>query len=182
MLVISLALSSIFSFSFTDKIHTLKSGETSLILKAEKDTNSIFLADMTGKKLTFDDIKKRHAGKILVVDFWASWCGPCREIMPESTKLVEALKGKDIVFVYLSIDDNVEKWKKANEQEKLTDYTENYLILDYRSSRFLKEQKLTFIPRAMIFDKAGRLKVSQTIVDGMGQLGYFTKMADSPVK
>ncbi|WAC12555.1 TlpA family protein disulfide reductase [Dyadobacter pollutisoli] len=145
-----------------------------------QDSTAVQLVDPTGAQLTLDDLKKRHAGKILVVDFWASWCGPCREPMPEAKKLIEAMKGKDIAFVYLSIDKDASRWKKASDEEKLDTYAENYLITNQHSARFLKEQNLTFIPRAMIFDKAGRLIIPSGYLGGMDQLEEFTKLADKP--
>lgn len=120
-------------------------------------TGSIVLADFKGAKLTFDDVLKRHKGKIIYVDFWASWCGPCREALPSSIKLRAELKGKDVVFVYLSIDKTLKPWQAASAQEKLDTHQENYLVVNYQTSDFMKQQKLTSIPRYMIFDKQGKL-------------------------
>ncbi|MEO6287536.1 MAG: TlpA disulfide reductase family protein [Dyadobacter sp.] len=147
-------------------------------LNETADSTAVQLVDPAGAKLTLDDIKKRHAGKILVVDFWASWCGPCRETMPGAKKLIEAMKGKDIAFVYLSIDKDASRWKKASDEERLGTYAENYLITNQESARFLKEQNLTFIPRAMIFDKSGKLIVPSGYLGDMDQLEQFTKLAE----
>jgi thiol-disulfide isomerase/thioredoxin len=151
-----------------------------IALHEADDSSAVQLIDPAGAKLTLDDLKKRHAGKILVVDFWASWCGPCRETMPGAKKLIEAMKGKDIAFVYLSIDKDASRWTKASNEEKLDTYAENYLVTNQNSARFLKEQNLTFIPRAMIFDKAGRLMVPNGHLGGMDQLEQFTKLAAKP--
>lgn len=120
-------------------------------------TKSVMLINAKGDKLTFDDLLKYHKGKIIYVDFWASWCMPCREALPNSLKLREELKNKDIVFIYLSIDRTLMPWRAASIQEKLADYRVNYLFVNYMASDFMKQQKLTSVPRYMIFDKQGRL-------------------------
>ncbi len=59
-------------------------------------------------------------GKVVYVDFWASWCGPCKVQFPHVKKIKEHFEGKDLVFVYVSIDENEEAWKKAVEKYQLT--------------------------------------------------------------
>lgn len=121
----------------------------------KNETNSLVLMSSDKKQITFDDLKKRHAGKLIYVDFWASWCVPCRKAMPSSIKLKD--KNKDIVFVYLSMDSTIEPWQKAMIDEKLNNYSESYLIVNSETSNFLKKQNVSAIPRYMIFDKKGTL-------------------------
>ncbi len=120
------------------------------------ETRSLRLLSLDNKSLTFDEVKKRYAGKVIYVDFWASWCAPCRAAMPQSIKLRNELK-KDIVFVYLSIDRTIQPWQTASAKEKLDSYTDNYLLVNYEASSFVKQQNLREIPRYMIFDKQGKL-------------------------
>jgi thiol-disulfide isomerase/thioredoxin len=120
-------------------------------------TQSVVLADMQGNQLTLDDLKKRHAGKVLYVDFWASWCAPCRQAFPHSVALREQLKDSNVVFIYLSIDQTVKPWQVASQKEKLDTYMDSYLIINHKTSDFVKQQKIEAIPRYMIFDKQGIL-------------------------
>ncbi|MCI4670642.1 MAG: TlpA family protein disulfide reductase [Bacteroidia bacterium] len=75
----------------------------------------IELKDENGKEVSLEDFK----GKVIYLDFWASWCGPCRREMPYARKLQQDFKGKDVVFLYVSVDDSEEAWRKAMEEEKL---------------------------------------------------------------
>jgi thiol-disulfide isomerase/thioredoxin len=62
-----------------------------------------------GKTISLSSLK----GKLVYIDVWATWCGPCREEFPESKKLVREFEGNnDVVFLYVSLDENVDAWKK----------------------------------------------------------------------
>lgn len=81
------------------------------LLKFGKGDNAVDFTtvDINGKKINLSSLK----GKLLYVDLWATWCGPCLAEMPK----LEALKEKyandpSIAFVSLSIDDNLDLWKK----------------------------------------------------------------------
>ena len=125
----------------------------------EESTEKTALILMNGqkKKVSFDEIRAANKGKIIFVDFWASWCAPCRAAFPESAKLRTRLKDKNVVFVYLSIDKIFEDWAKANKKEGLTEYANSYLVANVKDASFMKQQKIDAIPRYMIFDKTGKL-------------------------
>ncbi len=64
---------------------------------------------LEGKEMKLSDLK----GKVVYMDFWASWCGPCKGEMPHAKKIKEHFQGKDVVFLYVSIDDKEEAWKRG---------------------------------------------------------------------
>lgn len=120
-------------------------------------TNDIILLSPKGEKITFDNLIKQCKGKMVYVDFWASWCVPCLEEMNYSKRLRDNNKFKDIVFIYLALNDKEERWKQKFESAHLRDYRHNYLILNSNDASFIKNQKINTLPRYMIFDKAGNL-------------------------
>ena len=71
--------------------------------------------NVKGKKVSLNDYK----GKVLVLDFWASWCGPCRQEIPNMKKYYEEFKGKDVEFLSVSIDADKKAWEKARGEENM---------------------------------------------------------------
>ncbi|TDS13814.1 TlpA disulfide reductase family protein [Sphingobacterium paludis] len=69
-----------------------------------------------GKPVKFSDVQK---GKYILVDFWASWCGPCRAENPDLTKAYRRFKDKGFDIIAVSLDKDKADWLKAVEEDKL---------------------------------------------------------------
>jgi thiol-disulfide isomerase/thioredoxin len=121
---------------------------------AAKGSAYPILYNQEGKEVNIEQFK----GKVVYIDFWASWCGPCRQQFPFSKKLHNSMTKKElekIVFLYISIDDSEENWKKAIEQNALEGI--HGLSKGGWSSEVCKFFNITSIPRYMILNKSGRI-------------------------
>ena len=101
---------------------------------------------------------KEFRGKYLVVDFWASWCGPCRSEIPHMKDLYEVYKGKDIEFLSVSIDKSKNAWKKAMRQE---DMAWPQLQAPGSGKDIMKEYQFSGIPYIILLDKEGKIVAKQ---------------------
>ena len=81
-----------------------------------KQAPEINLPDVNGKPFQLSSLK----GKYVLVDFWASWCGPCRKENPNVVAAYNKFKDKNFTILGVSLDENKEKWQKAIADDKLT--------------------------------------------------------------
>ncbi len=81
-----------------------------------KKAPSFSLPDAHGKKITFQSIKNKY----VLVDFLASWCGPCRMENKNVRTLCEQYKDKGFIVIGISFDENKEQWLKAVQKDKLS--------------------------------------------------------------
>jgi len=112
----------------------------------------ISFTDLNGKKVRLEDFK----GKVVYIDFWASWCGPCRKMMPYSKQLHEQLsekQKKQLVFLYISIDADEASWKSSIKALDIQGV--NVISPGNWSSEACRYFQINSIPRYMIMDKKG---------------------------
>ncbi|MBR5491550.1 MAG: TlpA family protein disulfide reductase [Alistipes sp.] len=127
-----------------------------------KNTISEYSADLllknfNGEEFKWQNVINKYKGKVIYVDFWASWCTPCRAEMPEAKQLRESYKDKDVVFVYLAVNDKEQNWRQAV-KDCQTDYLgDNYFVSNTSTANLLKEIKFNTIPRLLLYDKNGKL-------------------------
>ncbi len=138
-------------------VTSIEKTKTQKDVKNENTKNpfdGLTLKDINGK--TFNP--KSIEDKVVFVDFWASWCGPCRQEFPASKALHERFTEKqlkNIVFLYISIDGNEGSWRNAVNQIGMKG-----LLLhspgDW-SSPIVNYFGINSIPRYMLIDKTGKI-------------------------
>lgn len=104
---------------------------------------------------SIQNILNKFKGKVIYVDFWASWCIPCRAEMPNAANLKDQLTGKDIVFVYLAYNDKEKAWTKAKSQLNIEG--EHYLLSDSQIKEANELFGINGIPHYVIIDKDGKI-------------------------
>lgn len=109
------------------------------------------LPDQNGDMLAISDFR----GKFLLLDFWASWCGPCRRENPTVVKVYNEYKDKGFEVLSVSLDKSKEKWLAAIEADGL----EWKHISDLKGWKSLASEvyKVKAIPRTYILDGEGRI-------------------------
>lgn len=105
--------------------------------------------DVNGKEMTLRDFR----GKYIYIDMWATWCGPCQKELPFLKKLEEKFKGRNIVFVGLSIDQDKAKWAARVKSGALSG-TQLHIG---KGSKFQSDYRISGIPRFILLDPNGRI-------------------------
>ena len=113
------------------------------------------LQDPEYAETSFQDILDLYKGKVVYLDFWASWCRPCKNEMPHSKKIKEQFKGKDVVFVYISSDRDQRAWR--NGVSTLNIKGENYLTSPKVWNDYNTLFNVRTIPRYILIDKEGNV-------------------------
>jgi thiol-disulfide isomerase/thioredoxin len=107
------------------------------------------LRNTAGERVTFDQYK----GKVIFLNLWATWCGPCRAEMPTIQGLYEKMDSTEVVFVMLSIDRDRDESKIASYINKF-----QYSFPVYRPSGYLTSQlDIPSIPTTLVISKEGKI-------------------------
>lgn len=109
--------------------------------------------DPNGNIIALSDIK----GKVTIIDFWASWCGPCRKENPNVVKVYQKYHDKGLEIINISLDrpGHKDKWLKAIEDDKLTWHHVSHL--NYFNEPVAKLYNIQSIPSTYILDASGTI-------------------------
>ena len=117
-------------------------------LEVGQTAYDIRMIDRNGREHRLSEFK----GKRIYIDFWATWCGPCIQESPAFEALYEEYKDKDVVFLQVSIDKNLNAWKNYISRH-------NKRVPQFRSDDPVLKEKwaVLYIPRFVLIDKDFRI-------------------------
>ncbi len=122
------------------------------LLKPGAPAPEIELPDRQGKLLKLSSLR----GKYVLIDFWASWCGPCRRENPNVVALYEKYHKKGFDIYSVSLDNNREKWLGAISQDKLS-WSSHVSDLQMWNSPVVSLYGFEGIPFTVLLDKSGNV-------------------------
>ncbi|MGJ7033826.1 thioredoxin-like domain-containing protein [Niabella hirudinis] len=127
-----------------------------------KPAPSFIANDLHGKEIRLESLR----GKYVLLDFWASWCFPCRRLSPSIRKYYNSAAQKNFEIISISCDDNVTEWKNAIIKDQTTGWIN---VRDKKNSLFNKYM-VSGIPVLILIDPKGE------IIDRFerGEKGYQT--------
>lgn len=143
---------------------SLKSGPTSSSISEVRTASSWKLKDVQGNEISSDDFK----GKVMIIDFWATWCPPCRAEIPGFVELQKKYKEKGLVVIGISLDQQGPEVV----QSFMKEYKINYPVVMATEKVSEDFGGIESIPTTFIIDRKGNI-VSKHV--GLTESAVFEK-------
>ncbi|MBZ0202443.1 MAG: TlpA family protein disulfide reductase [Ignavibacteria bacterium] len=139
------------------------------VSNAEKKNDMVdFTWEENGKEIKLSDYK----GKVILINFWATWCPPCRKELPDLSQISTDYKDKDFKMIGVSIDDNQEvlnNFLKTNKLSYTVLYEPNELVAKYMTT---SGQNQNVVPQSYLIDKNG--KVVEAIIGSKSKADFIS--------
>jgi peroxiredoxin len=143
--------------------HVDQSPTDTLIPKASRSIAPGFtLTDAHGERIDLSDFK----GKVVLLDFWATWCGGCKREIPWYMEFDKKFRGQGLAVIGVSMDE--EGWKVVRPflARKIDAETGGNTAMKYPvvigNNKLAKEYNLTSMPMTLLIDREGRIALSHT--------------------
>lgn len=107
--------------------------------------------DVSKGKELFDHILDNNKGKVIYIDFWTTWCDPCRGEMPNSKKMANLYTDKPVSFVYICLNQSKTDWEKYIKEYDITG--QNYICTKEQALALQRSIDIHSFPTYMLVDK-----------------------------
>lgn len=108
--------------------------------------------DISGKQVKLSDFK----GKYLLLDFWASWCRPCRDKAKEIKAIYSQLEARGIVMCGINLDEKKEQWSKATQEDGII-WTNTSELKPFKSNNIVQSYKVQQLPTLFLISPSGKI-------------------------
>jgi len=132
----------------------------------EKMAPAVLVNTLGGKRFNLDDMH----GRVVLIDFWATWCGPCKEELPHMKKLAETYKNEPLEIISISWDSDAEKWRQFIAANGMT--WNQYLDTDHSVTKMFG---INAIPHYFTIDANGVL-MAENVGSGSNIDGRIRKL------
>ena len=116
-------------------------------------------------------------GKVVLVDFFASWCGPCQESFPAMEKLQKEYAAKGLVIVAINLDK-----KEADMKQFLKEHPATFTILRDASYKLVNDVKIPTMPSSFLLDRSGKVFAVHHGFNGNATAKEYTEEIDALLK
>ncbi len=137
--------------TFQNQVAMEKAGATTVAVG--QPAPDIALSNPDGKVMKLSDLK----GKVVLLDFWASWCGPCRRANPSVVAAYNRFKSKGFEIYSVSLDKDRDKWVEAIKQDNLN-WANHVSDLKFWSSQAAQLYQVQAIPQQYLIDRSGKIQ------------------------
>jgi thiol-disulfide isomerase/thioredoxin len=131
--------------------YTAKNKFNKYLKPLPRDVLQTKLFDSNGRQFTFKELLNNYNARVIVLDYWASWCGPCIEGMPHLAKLSEQYDKTKVAFLFFSLDKTKSDWE--NGLKKAGVVGNHYLVNKHFTSALAQYLEIKSIPRYIIINK-----------------------------
>ena len=160
-------------------------GATEFVLDLKEDydlnyatvSEDLLLVNHAGEEVSLRQILARNDEHLYYVDFWASWCAPCRAAFPASREMHAALAGRPVTMLYLSTDLSESAWWKGAAEAGLNE-NQSYKVAHPKTSKWLEQKEVRSIPRYMVMDGNGKVLHHKAVGPGVAAQELLISMLE----